>query len=259
MAYPMPRFAPVTTARRPVRSNMLVTRDLRGLSRLHVDEDLHGPAFFEVAERRLDLGEGHDPGDELAGRYDARADELDRGIEVGPLVDPGADDVSSRQKILWRSTGRGVGMDGHHDDRAPDLGQSGGGATAAAAPETSKTTSAPAPAVHSSSQESRSRLRGKAAKPSFAARALRVGSSSTTVTSPPKSLATVAMRSPIGPPPRTTTLSPESTSPRRTSWTATATGSIRAASRRSAEGGRRTRSRRARSTAAATRRGSRCR
>ena len=50
-----------------------------------------------------------------------------------------------------------------------------------AAPDTSKTTSAPAPAVHSSSHaESFAASGARAAKPSFAARALRVGSSSTT-------------------------------------------------------------------------------
>jgi hypothetical protein len=91
-------------------------------------------------------------------------------------------------------------------------------ATAAAAPETSKTTSAPDPPVHSSTHATTSVEPGSGvSKPRRWTRARRPGSGSTTATSAPNRAATLAIRLPIGPPPRTTTLSPDFTFPRRTS------------------------------------------
>ena len=60
-------------------------------------------------------------------------------------------------------------------------------------------------------------------------RSIRNGFTSLTITLAPRCRHTIAMRAPIGPPPRTSTASPAFTSARRTSWVATASGSIMAA------------------------------
>ena len=76
----------------------------------------------------------------------------------------------------------------------------------------------------------------------------------------PKCRATVAISTPIGPPPMTTTLSPGASSERRTSCTATATGSTSAACSRRETGGQAHEDvGAARSRAAAASRASRCR
>ena len=108
----------------------------------------------------------------------------------------------------------------------------------AADPETSNTTSAPAPSLSSRTRAATSSEPGSSASsPSSSASPRRVTSGSTTSTRAPRARATSAIRSPIGPPPMTTASWPSRTSPRRTSWQATASGSASAPRRRSTVAG----------------------
>src|SRR3954454_5130595 len=86
------RFAPVTMTSRPVKSTCPSCWGIPGLPGLHVDEHLHGPARFKVVQSGSDLGERHDARDEVSGWHHARADELDRRVEVRSVVDAGTDD-----------------------------------------------------------------------------------------------------------------------------------------------------------------------
>src|ERR1035438_9016700 len=90
MARPMPRRAPVTTARRPVRSNRagMSALNARLLLGPAVDEDLHDArAGLQGQKGLLRLGERLRPGDQRAGRNLAVGDQSDRSLEVLAVVE----------------------------------------------------------------------------------------------------------------------------------------------------------------------------
>src|ERR1051326_470289 len=85
----MPRRQPVTTAPRPVRSNM-VRSGIAGRPGRAVDEHLHHAAAFERRECRRRVVDGYHLGDERLGGDVAGVEQLYCTVEVVALVDAGA-------------------------------------------------------------------------------------------------------------------------------------------------------------------------
>src|SRR6185436_17346152 len=87
IARPMPRRQPVTTARRPMRSNGFIG------DRPTVDEDLDRGSALQRGERLADVGQRDDGGDEPVGRHRAGGEQADGLLEVGALVDAHAQNL----------------------------------------------------------------------------------------------------------------------------------------------------------------------
>ena len=100
---------------------------------------------------------------------------------------------------------------------------------AAGWPVTSNATSTPCPSVHPLTNRTGSASTPITSRPSPRNSSIRYGLTSLTMTRAPRWRDTIAMRAPMGPPPSTSTESPDLTAARRTSCVATASGSIMAA------------------------------
>ena len=150
------------------------------------------PPSRRAAKAASDLLDRNDPGDQLLGRDRTVVDQPDRLGHVVALVEAGTEQfqLAPEEPVQVRPV-RGCGWMATMTSRPRVVSTSTAVSTPLAAPDTSKATSAPAPAVRSSPARRRRSLpgrrrRARAARPPLGG----TGSGSTSSTRPPRSRAT---------------------------------------------------------------------
>ena len=214
MARPMPRRAPVTTASLPVRSKAV--HDAGSLGCLAVDEDFITRRRSPERRRPRRPRRAARPADQPVGRDDAVGDQLDRPLEVGAVVQPGADQGEFAPEEAVQVDLAGLRVDGHQAQpaaHAEDVDRGVHARGRAGHLEGDVGARAAGPLARPAAHVVGGRVPGGQPEPLGDGRA-GTASGSATRTSAPRDRATSAMRRPTGPPPTTTTRSPARTSAR---------------------------------------------